>query len=133
MALDPSGLNFNSLKEINNYVDKVKINKLNLNTQLQIKQYCKSACDLFQKADGLWKAKDDENAYILYMRCFNIYQAISKSYEFSKNKTVFKPLLKDINPNECVVKAEKLNQILQARYEKKKKDLERLRYLFNTQ
>ena len=36
MAFDQSALNFSSLKEINNYVDKVKIN---LNTQLQIKQW----------------------------------------------------------------------------------------------
>lgn len=51
-----------------------------------ISRYCKSIGGVYQKAESCWKNKDDENAYILFMRCFNTYQAIIKSYEFSKAK-----------------------------------------------
>ena len=48
--------------------------------------YVKSGQALFTKAEEAYCSKDEERAYILYMRFFNIVQCVKKSAEYKKNK-----------------------------------------------
>jgi len=48
--------------------------------------YVKSAQPLFAKAEEAYCSKDEEKAYILYMRYFNVIQHVKKSAEYKKNK-----------------------------------------------
>ena len=59
-----------------------------LQVLIYLYRYCKSIGGVYGKAEIYWKNKDDENAYILFMRCFNTYNAIIKCYEFSKAKVI---------------------------------------------
>ena len=49
-------------------------------------RYCKSANEVFRKAESHYENGEEENAYILYMRYFFIYQKIRNSFEFNKDK-----------------------------------------------
>lgn len=49
-------------------------------------RYCKSANDVYRKAESLYQNQDEENAYILFMRYFFILSNIKKSYEFAHSK-----------------------------------------------
>jgi len=46
----------------------------------------KSAQSLFASAEEAYCKKDEERAYILYMRYFNVIQNVKKSAEYKKNK-----------------------------------------------
>jgi len=46
----------------------------------------KSAQSLFGNAEEAYRNKDEEKAYILYMRYFNVIQCVKKSAEYKKNK-----------------------------------------------
>ena len=48
--------------------------------------YVKSAERLFTIAEEAYVNKDEEKAYILYMRFFNVIQCVKKSAEYKKNK-----------------------------------------------
>jgi len=49
-------------------------------------RYVKSAQSLFTYAEEAYCSKDEERAYVLYMRYFNIIQLVKKSAEYKKNK-----------------------------------------------
>jgi len=46
----------------------------------------KSTQPLFASAEEAYRNKDEEKAYILYMRYFNVIQSVKKSAEYKKNK-----------------------------------------------
>ena len=48
--------------------------------------YVKSAQSLFTSAEESYGNKDEERAYVLYMRYFNVIQHVKKSAEYKKNK-----------------------------------------------
>jgi len=50
--------------------------------------YVKSAQLLFTKADEAYCDKDEERAYVLYMRYFNVIQRVKKFAEYKKNKVL---------------------------------------------
>jgi len=50
--------------------------------------YVKSAQRLFTYAEEAHCNKDEEKAYVLYMRFFNVIQCVKKSAEYKKNKVL---------------------------------------------
>ena len=50
--------------------------------------YVKSGQRLFTNAEEAYGNKDEERAYILYMRYFNVIQSVKKSAEYKKNKVL---------------------------------------------
>jgi len=48
--------------------------------------YVKSGQLLFANAEEAYRNKDEERAYVLYMRYFNVIQRVKKSAEYKKNK-----------------------------------------------
>jgi len=51
--------------------------------------YVKSGQALFTKAEEAYCSKDEESAYVLYMRYFNVIQCVKKSAEYKKNKVMW--------------------------------------------
>lgn len=49
----------------------------------------KSAQPLFANAEEAYHNRDEERAYILYMRYFNVIQNVKKSAEYKKNKVLW--------------------------------------------
>jgi len=49
-------------------------------------RYVKTAQRLFTNAEEAYCSKDEERAYVLYMRYFNVIQCVKKSAEYKKNK-----------------------------------------------
>jgi len=49
----------------------------------------KSTQPLFANAEEAYCNKDEERAYILYMRYFNVIQCVKKSAEYKKNKVLW--------------------------------------------
>lgn len=113
-------LQFSSVNELNKHTDKVIVK---INSVLQCRQYCKSANDVYRKAESLYQNQDEENAYILFMRYFFILSNIKKSYEFAHSKEKFNAILKECDASAAIEKAEILNSSLEKRYEKKKDDI----------
>ena len=48
--------------------------------------YVKSAEALFTNAEEAYRNKDEERAYVLYMRYFNVIQHVKKLAEYKKSK-----------------------------------------------
>jgi len=46
----------------------------------------KSAQLLYSKAEEAYRQKDEETAYVLFMRYFNVIQHVKKSADYKKNK-----------------------------------------------
>jgi len=48
--------------------------------------YVNTAQRLFTNAETAYRDKDEEKAYVLYMRYFNVIQYVKKSAEYRKSK-----------------------------------------------
>ena len=70
---------------------------------------------------------------MLFMRYFHITSTIKKSYEFSKSKNTYLPILKECSAGVAMQKAEELSESLRVRYEKRAKVIgwENLRKIFD--
>ncbi|XP_047125034.1 ubiquitin carboxyl-terminal hydrolase 8 isoform X1 [Hydra vulgaris] len=106
-------LMYKSVNDLNKVAEKIEVV---IKTTTQCTQYCKSVNEIFKKAETCYKNGDDEEAYMLYMRCYIIYKKIRESYEFNKEKNTFLSLLKNCNIKVAIEKAEELSDQLQKRY-----------------
>uniref|UniRef100_A0A8C7WLT5 Ubiquitin carboxyl-terminal hydrolase 8 n=1 Tax=Oryzias sinensis TaxID=183150 RepID=A0A8C7WLT5_9TELE len=90
------------------------------------RSYVQSACKLFKAAEECRLDRDEEKAYVLYMKYLTVYDIIKKRPDFKQQPVGFMVLFK-----KAIEEAEKLSESLKLRYEevevrKKLEEKERL-------
>ncbi|KAG7164510.1 Ubiquitin carboxyl-terminal hydrolase 8-like 1 [Homarus americanus] len=97
-----------SLKELNNQVHEIPraSPKLLVNTAQRV----------LKEAQSVDKIKDEEKAYILYMRYFSIVLTIQKHADYKKNKKYYDALLDPKMTAKVINRAEELQKSLDRRY-----------------
>lgn len=77
----------------------------------------KSTQILLKNASESYLEGDQEKAYVLYMRFFNVVTCIKKSKEYNKDKSYYDMLIGDKNCKMAIERAEQLSESLNLRYD----------------
>ncbi|KAM9480952.1 ubiquitin carboxyl-terminal hydrolase 8 isoform 1-T5 [Clarias gariepinus] len=99
-----------SLGELNK---KAEIKPEKVNTR----HYVQSACKLFKAAEECRLERDEERAYVLYMKYLTVYDFIKKRPDFKQQQDYFMSMLGSSSFKKAVEEAEKLSESLKLRYE----------------
>uniref|UniRef100_A0A3P9MNP3 Ubiquitin carboxyl-terminal hydrolase 8 n=1 Tax=Oryzias latipes TaxID=8090 RepID=A0A3P9MNP3_ORYLA len=95
------------------------------------RSYVQSACKLFKAAEECRLDRDEEKAYVLYMKYLTVYDIIKKRPDFKQQPEYYITLLGQNSFKKAIEEAEKLSESLKLRYEevevrKKLEEKERL-------
>ncbi|KAM6943255.1 ubiquitin carboxyl-terminal hydrolase 8 [Xenentodon cancila] len=95
------------------------------------RSYVQSACKLFKAAEECRLDKDEEKAYVLYMKYLSVYDIIKKRPDFKQQMEYYITMLGPTSFKKAIEEAEKLSESLKLRYEeievrKKLEERERL-------
>ncbi|XP_066270797.1 ubiquitin carboxyl-terminal hydrolase 8-like isoform X2 [Branchiostoma lanceolatum] len=96
-----------------------KLAEVKLERGISLKSYCNSANKLYKAAVEHSLLGDEEKAYVLYMKYFNIYGHIRKSKDFKKEESYYAKLMGSSNAKKAIEAAEKLSKSLNERYDLK--------------
>lgn len=99
-----------SLGELNKKAE-VKPDKINT------KSYVQSACKIFKAAEECRLDRDEEKAYVLYMKYLTVYDLIKKRPEFKQELDYYMTMLGPNSIKKAIEEAEKLSESLKLRYE----------------
>uniref|UniRef100_H3BG05 Ubiquitin carboxyl-terminal hydrolase 8 n=1 Tax=Latimeria chalumnae TaxID=7897 RepID=H3BG05_LATCH len=99
-----------SLKELNRKAE-VKPEKIST------RSYVQSACKLFKTAEENRLDRDEERAYVLYMKYLSVYELIKNRTDFKRQQDYYLSLLGPTSFKKAVEEAEKLSESLKLRYE----------------
>ncbi|KAJ3593101.1 hypothetical protein NHX12_005438 [Muraenolepis orangiensis] len=94
------------------------------------RSYVQSACKIFKAAEEYRLDRDEERAYVLYMKYLTVYDLLKKRSDFKQQQDYFLSLLGPTSFKKAIEEAEKLSESLKLRYEeievrKKLEDKER--------
>uniref|UniRef100_A0AAY4DZU1 Ubiquitin carboxyl-terminal hydrolase 8 n=1 Tax=Denticeps clupeoides TaxID=299321 RepID=A0AAY4DZU1_9TELE len=81
------------------------------------KIYVQSACKIFKAAEECRLDRDEEKAYVLYMKYLTVYDLIKKRPDFKQQQEYFLALLGPTSIRKALEEAEKLSESLKLRYE----------------
>ncbi|KAM4037122.1 LOW QUALITY PROTEIN: ubiquitin carboxyl-terminal hydrolase 8 [Anomaloglossus baeobatrachus] len=81
------------------------------------KSYVTTACKIFQKAEECRLDRDEEKAYVLYMKFLFVFELVKKRSDFKQNQDYFKSLLGPSTILKSIEEAETLSKSLKNRYE----------------
>ncbi|XP_053933801.1 ubiquitin carboxyl-terminal hydrolase 8 isoform X2 [Cuculus canorus] len=81
------------------------------------KSYVQSALKIFKAAEESRLDRDEEKAYILYMKYVTVYNLIKKRPDFKQQQDYFLSILGPTNLKKAVEEAERLSDSLKLRYE----------------
>ncbi|KAI6077760.1 Ubiquitin carboxyl-terminal hydrolase 8 isoform X3 [Aix galericulata] len=81
------------------------------------KSYVQSALKIFKAAEESRLDRDEEKAYILYMKYVTVYNFIKKRPDFKQQQDYFHSILGPTNLKKAVEEAERLSDSLKLRYE----------------
>ncbi|XP_066448745.1 ubiquitin carboxyl-terminal hydrolase 8 [Eleutherodactylus coqui] len=81
------------------------------------KSYVSAACKIFQKAEESRLDRDEEKAYVLYMKFLFVFDLVKKRADFKQNQDYYKSLLGPSTIVKSLEEAEKLSKSLKNRYE----------------
>uniref|UniRef100_A0AAY4DXZ2 Ubiquitin carboxyl-terminal hydrolase n=1 Tax=Denticeps clupeoides TaxID=299321 RepID=A0AAY4DXZ2_9TELE len=81
------------------------------------KSYVQSACKIFKAAEECRLDRDEEKAYVLYMKYLTVYDLIKKRPDFKQQQEYFLALLGPTSIRKALEEAEKLSESLKLRYE----------------
>ncbi|XP_065589994.1 ubiquitin carboxyl-terminal hydrolase 8 isoform X2 [Cyrtonyx montezumae] len=81
------------------------------------KSYVQSALKIFKAAEESRLDRDEEKAYILYMKYVTVYNLIKKRPDFKQQQDYFHSILGPTNLKKAVEEAERLSDSLKLRYE----------------
>ncbi|XP_040269971.1 ubiquitin carboxyl-terminal hydrolase 8 [Bufo bufo] len=81
------------------------------------KSYVSTACKIFQKAEECRLDRDEEKAYVLYMKFLFVFELVKKRSDFKQNQDYYKSLLGPSTILKSIEEAEKLSKSLKNRYE----------------
>lgn len=79
----------------------------------------KSAQKILSEAQLVDRSRDEEKAYILFMRYFSVVEAIQKHQDYKNSKKYYDGLLDPKMTSKVIERAEKLQKSLERRYESK--------------
>uniref|UniRef100_A0A8C9UPZ6 Ubiquitin carboxyl-terminal hydrolase 8 n=1 Tax=Spermophilus dauricus TaxID=99837 RepID=A0A8C9UPZ6_SPEDA len=99
-----------SLKDLNKKTE-VKPEKIST------KSYVHSALKIFKAAEECRLDRDEERAYVLYMKYVSVYNLIKKRPDFKQQQEYFHSILGPTNIKKAIEEAEKLSESLKLRYE----------------
>ncbi|XP_029947823.1 ubiquitin carboxyl-terminal hydrolase 8 [Salarias fasciatus] len=81
------------------------------------RSYVQSACKIFKAAEECRLDRDEEKAYVLYMKYLTVYDIIKKRPDFKLQPEYFMSLLGPASFKKAIEEAEKLSESLKLRYE----------------
>uniref|UniRef100_A0A663EWT9 Ubiquitin carboxyl-terminal hydrolase 8 n=1 Tax=Aquila chrysaetos chrysaetos TaxID=223781 RepID=A0A663EWT9_AQUCH len=81
------------------------------------KSYVQSALKIFKAAEESRLDRDEEKAYILYMKYVTVYNFIKKRPDFKQQQDYFHSILGPTNLKKAIEEAERLSDSLKLRYE----------------
>ncbi|XP_050165908.1 ubiquitin carboxyl-terminal hydrolase 8 isoform X1 [Myiozetetes cayanensis] len=81
------------------------------------KSYVQSALKIFKAAEESRLDRDEEKAYVLYMKYVTVYNFIKKRPDFKQQQDYFHSILGPTNLKKAVEEAERLSDSLKLRYE----------------
>ncbi|XP_034050962.1 ubiquitin carboxyl-terminal hydrolase 8 isoform X3 [Thalassophryne amazonica] len=99
-----------SLGDLNKKAD-IKLDKSST------RSYVQSACKIFKAAEECRLDRDEEKAYVLYMKYLTVYDLIKKRQDFKLQPDYFLTMLGPSNFKKAIEEAEKLSESLKLRYE----------------
>lgn len=99
-----------SLGDLNKKAE-VKPDKINT------RSYVQSACKLFKAAEESRLDRDEEKAYVFYMKYLTIYDLVKKRPDFKQQQDYFMTMLGPNSIKKAIEEAEKLSESLKLRYE----------------
>nr|KAF6503387.1 ubiquitin specific peptidase 8 [Molossus molossus] len=99
-----------SLKDLNKKTE-VKPEKIS------IKNYVQSAMKIFKTAEECRLDRDEEKAYVLYMKYVTVYNLIKKRPDFKQQQDYVHSMLGPTNIRKAIEEAERLSESLKLRYE----------------
>ncbi|XP_042330579.1 ubiquitin carboxyl-terminal hydrolase 8 isoform X2 [Sceloporus undulatus] len=99
-----------SLKDLNKKTE-IKAEKTST------KNYVQSALKIFKAAEECRLDRDEEKAYVLYMKYVTVYNHIKKRPDFKQQQDYFHSILGPTNIKKAVEEAERLSESLKLRYE----------------
>lgn len=99
-----------SLKDLNKKTE-VKPEKIST------KSYVQSALKIFKTAEECRLDRDEEKAYVLYMKYVTVYNLIRNRPDFKQHQEYFHSILGPTNIKKAVEEAERLSESLKLRYE----------------
>ncbi|KAF4017466.1 hypothetical protein G4228_008591 [Cervus hanglu yarkandensis] len=99
-----------SLKDLNKKTE-VKPEKIST------KNYVQSALKIFKTAEESRLDRDEERAYVLYMKYVTVYNLIKKRPDFKQQQDYFHSILGPANIKKAIEEAERLSESLKLRYE----------------
>lgn len=99
-----------SLKDLNKKTE-VKPEKIST------KNYVQSALKIFKTAEESRLDRDEERAYVLYMKYVTVYNLIKKRPDFKQQQDYFHSMLGPANIKKAIEEAERLSESLKLRYE----------------
>ncbi|XP_076706888.1 ubiquitin carboxyl-terminal hydrolase 8 isoform X2 [Callospermophilus lateralis] len=97
-----------SLKDLNKKTE-VKPEKIST------KSYVHSALKIFKAAEECRLDRDEERAYVLYMKYVSVYNLIKKRPDFKQQQEYFHSILGPTNIKKAIEEAEKLSESLKLR------------------
>ncbi|XP_078097239.1 ubiquitin carboxyl-terminal hydrolase 8 isoform X2 [Mustelus asterias] len=81
------------------------------------KNYVTSACKIFKAAEECRLDRDEEKAYVLYMKYLTVYDLIRKRADFKLQQDYYLSLLGPTSFRKAIEEAERLSESLKLRYE----------------
>ncbi|CAL8243263.1 unnamed protein product [Lota lota] len=81
------------------------------------RSYVQSACKIFKAAEEGRLDRDEERAYVLYMKYLTVYDLLKKRPDFKQQQEYFLSLLGPTSFKKAIEEAEKLAESLKLRYE----------------
>uniref|UniRef100_UPI00398E5957 ubiquitin carboxyl-terminal hydrolase 8 isoform X2 n=1 Tax=Pristiophorus japonicus TaxID=55135 RepID=UPI00398E5957 len=81
------------------------------------KNYVTSACKIFKAAEECRLDRDEEKAYVLYMKYLAVYDLIRKKADFKNQQDYYLSLLGPTSFRKAIEEAERLSESLKLRYE----------------
>ncbi|MCJ8733015.1 hypothetical protein PDJAM_G00217970 [Pangasius djambal] len=85
--------------------------------KVSTRHYVQSACKLFKAAEECRLDRDEEKAYVLYMKYLTVYDLIKKRPDFKQQQDYFMSMLGPLSFKKSIEEAEKLSESLKLRYE----------------
>ncbi|XP_067874408.1 ubiquitin carboxyl-terminal hydrolase 8 [Heterodontus francisci] len=85
--------------------------------QKSTKNYVASACKIFKAAEECRLDRDEEKAYVLYMKYLTVYDLIRKRTDFKHQQEYYLSLLGPTSFRKAIEEAERLSESLKLRYE----------------
>ncbi|XP_041074087.1 ubiquitin carboxyl-terminal hydrolase 8-like isoform X3 [Polyodon spathula] len=85
--------------------------------KINTRSYVQSACKIFKTAEECRLDRDEEKAYVLYMKYLSVYELIKKRPDFKQQQEYYLSLLGPTSFKKSIEEAEKLSDSLKLRYE----------------